>query len=137
MIEAGKTYTMEILDAGLAENNAGDKQCIEMELGGESGKLWHRMWLTAATKERVAKTLAEFGIKASNGEFWEGNCQSLIGLKATVETEEHEYNGKTSVRVKWFNGPERSRDKAPLPPSKVASLAAMFCAEPVGDDVPW
>ncbi len=136
MIEPNKTYAVEILDAGLAENNAGDKQCIEMELGCESGKLWHRIWLTPATKERVAKTLAEFGIKATDGAFWDANCAALVGLKATIETEEHEYNGKTSVRVKWFNGPERNREKAPLPPSKVSSIAAMFTATE-DDSVPW
>ena len=32
MIEANKVYSMEIVSAGLAENKAGDKSCIELEL---------------------------------------------------------------------------------------------------------
>ena len=126
MIEAGKTYQMEIVTAGLAENAAGDKQCIEVELACQDGKLWHRIWLTEPARERVAKTLAEFGIEASDAEFWNGNCAALVGKTATVETELHEYNGKTSVRVKWFNGPNRKRETKVLPPSTVALIAAMF-----------
>lgn len=126
MIEANKTYSMEIVSAGLAENKAGDKSCIEMELACADGRTWHRLWLTEATRERTAKTLAEFGIKAADAAFWESDCAALVGQMASVETESHEYNGKTSVRVKWFNGPKRSREREPLPPSKVASIAAMF-----------
>jgi hypothetical protein len=137
-IEAGKTYPMDIVFAGLADNKAGDKSCIEMELASADGKLWHRLWLTPATKERTAKTLAEFGIKASDAAFWESDCAALVGQKASVETEDHEHNGKTSVQVKWFNGPNRNRERVPLPPSKVASIAAMFAASADDEDsVPW
>lgn len=137
-IEANKTYTMEITAAGLAENNAGDKQCIEMEIACPDGKLWHRLWLTPATKERVSKTLAEFEIDAADATFWEGDCVRLVGQTATVETELNEYNGKTSVRVKWFNGPKRARERMPLAPSKVDAIAAMFAAtSDDSDSVPW
>ena len=136
MIEANKVYSMEIISAGLAENKAGDKSCVELELACESGRLWHRLWLTEPAKERVAKTLAEFGISAGSQDFWDANCSALVGQTATVETEEHEYQGKTSVRVKWFNGPKRARESKPLPPSKVSAIAAMFSDVPpvVADD---
>lgn len=138
MIEAGKKYAMKIVAAGLADNTAGDKQCIEVELHCAEGKLYHRLWLTDATKKRVAKTLEEFGIDAKDATFWESNAAPLVGQEATVETELNEYNGKTSVRVKWFNGPKRVRESAPLPPSKIASIAAMFATEAGDEDsVPW
>jgi hypothetical protein len=137
-IEADKSYQMKILAVGLADNTAGDKQCIEMELGCPDGKMWHRIWLTPATSARVRKTLAEFGIDASAPEFWDGNCALLMGMDAHVETELNEYNGKTSVRVKWFNGPKRARESAPLTPEKVASIAALFASPSDSDDsVPW
>lgn len=133
-IEAGKTYSMEIVSAGLAENKAGDKQCIELELSCADGRLWHRVWLTPATRARAAKTLAEFNVKASDPAFWEGGCAALVGQTASVETEEHEHNGRTSVQVKWFNGPNRQRERVPLPPSKVEAIAAMFAYVEADDD---
>lgn len=137
-IEADKQYKMKIVAAGLTDNAAGDKQCIEVELTCAEGKLYHRLWLTDATKKRVAKTLEEFGIDAKDAEFWESNAAPLVGHEATVETELNEYNGKTSVRVKWFNGPKRVREVTPLAPSKVASIAAMFAADAGDEDaVPW
>jgi hypothetical protein len=128
---------MKVANAGLADNAAGDKQCIEIELTCAEGRMYHRLWLTPATKERVAKTLAEFGIDAADPEFWEGNAKALVDQEATVETELNEYNGKTSVRVKWFNGPKRTRESVPLAPSKIASIAAMFAAPADEDSVPW
>jgi len=126
-IEANRAYQMEITAAGMADNAAGDKTCIEMELLCEEGKLWHRIWLTEAAKARTATTLAEFGISASDSSFWVENCQRLVGQIADVETEENVYNNKTTVRVRWFNGPNRKArvSKAPTQ-EKVAKIATMF-----------
>ncbi len=136
MIQANQTYQMTIAAAGLAENAAGDKTCIEMELFHPDGKLWHRLWLTEATKKRVGTILAEFGINAADSSFWVEGCTRLLGMTATVSTKEETYNSKTRIVADWFNGPNRkAKESKPASQEKVAAAATLFAD--FEDEIPF
>jgi len=82
----------------------------------EHGILWHNMYLTKGTAVHVAKTMGEFGYSVDDvksPDFWKTVIPQLIGQKAYITTALNEYNGKTSVKVAWFNGMPRAK-RAPV-----------------------
>ena len=102
----------------------------------EHGRIYHNMYLTKGTAPQVAKTMGEFGYSVEDvkkPDFWKTVIPQLIGQKAYITTMLNEYNGKTSVKVEWFNGMPRAK-RAPVEGIE-NDIASIF--EDLDDSVPF
>jgi hypothetical protein len=132
-------YDVTITKAGMAESEKGTVG-LQVELKHETcGTIFHTIWLTPKTKERAAKTLAEFGVTAdvlASADFWDDPGAALVGQAASITCENEEYpegSGKVKLRARWLNGPNQAMKAAASGTSQ--RLADLFSNSYT--DVPW
>ncbi len=131
MIEAEMRYDGEVTGVAYYEASTGSVG-LKFEISaGEHGSIDHVMWLTEKSKDRAAKTLREFGIEPEhNAEFWKDPEAALKGKPCNFSTE----MDRGKVRVKWFNGPNRTSAR-PVEKSVAAAKAAAIFDGPSADDL--
>lgn len=133
MMEDGKTYQGKVIEAGYAEAATGTES---LQVGadiGEAEPVYYDLWLTENNKERVEKTLKEFGISVKDAEFWADPLAKLKDQPCSVVAG---YDEKYKVvKVKWFNGPHRVSGTKRSDAAKGARAAArMFGFTAAVDD---
>ena len=93
------------------------------------------IWLTENTVERATTDLVTLGAEAEKLKTWEylnDIGAAIQGGRCNITTEENEYEGKKSVRVKWINAHRRAGAKTA---SRVAQLFGGTAApEPVSNN---
>lgn len=120
-------YAVTIDGASFRVSKSGSPS-ISLALEGDAGegRIFHDLYLTEKTKERTAKTLAEFGfdtdekVRAVIDE-----PSALVGMKATILTNLDEWQGKQTVKVRFLNGPHRSNVIEITQPSPAAKASAL------------
>lgn len=104
-MERDQTYQGRIVEAGYAEASTGTES---LQIGadiGEEKPVYYDLWLTEANKERIERTLKEFGIDARDKEFWGDPLSRLADQPCVIVTTwDEKYK---AVKIKWFNGPNR------------------------------
>lgn len=127
MLKAGK-YTAKAVSAGLSQTKSGSAQAyIKFEVT-ETGEANHITWFGSMTEksiDRTVKALVTAGFNGNDFGDLEKKFNEVFQPKAVQLTlAEEEFNGKTSLKVKWVNpihqGPEKYQGPAP----KFAALFA-------------
>ena len=128
--QAERDYEVTIDEVNLIKSAKKGTPGIEFRLvHADHGNIYHTMYLTEGTKSYVAKTMQEFGFSVEDikhSGFWSGLGDQLNGKTAYITTEINEFNGRTSVRVKWFNGVEHKREKKEIPEGVVGDITSLM-----------
>jgi hypothetical protein len=129
-------FDVTIKSAKMTESEGGTPGLL-LELHNDTnGTIFHTVWLTPKTRDRARTTLEDFGVKPealSTGAFWDNPDGALAGKAASITCENEVYKEKTRLKVKWLNGPNRSK---PAPPGTSKRMADLF-GEHAESDPGW
>jgi hypothetical protein len=121
MLKAGK-YTATAVDAGLSSTKNGNPQAfMKFSLTMEDGSTETITWFGGMTEKAVphtVKALVNAGFMGNDFADLEKPFVTVFSpKKVQIELEDHTYNGKTSLQVKWVNkmseGPKKYEGQTP------------------------
>jgi hypothetical protein len=103
---ANEKYVARVKDAFITKSDTGTAGLF-MSYDTDSGSIDHTWHITDKTFERLMDNLGKcFGITEAqllDNSFLDKIGDSVHGKECRIETEDHEYNGKHYVRIKWMN----------------------------------
>lgn len=124
-VTAGQSYIATVNNAYMGESQAKGTPAIFFTLMTDDGVIDHALWITDATRDRVAKTMLEcFGItieQLKSSVFLDNLANEISGQKCSITTIEETYNNKPRVKVQWMN-PEHKKPEGDL----MKRAASMF-----------
>lgn len=131
MIEANKSYSVEVTSANLTRSQSKGTLALEIWLETEEkDSISHMIWLSKNSKENAVKTLSGLGVSEGDTTkkiFWDNVGSILVGRKASITTISEEWKGKTRIKVQWLNAP-RDENSAEENLSEIA--AGIFTGTP-------
>ncbi len=137
MIEAGKKYDAKVVSADFTESSSKGTPGVHIRFDlfdGSGERLTSRyktVWLTVANKDRFEKDMNTLGVPTealATDEFYSDPGKFLVGAECSLAMENEDYNGNTTVEIKWINSRGRatkaaSADKVALAKSIFASVS--------------
>ena len=89
----------------LSANEDGTKVSLGVIFDVDGDQVWGRIHFTEKSMELARKSLKSIGFDpdAHALDEFQRDPKLCVGNKAEIVIEDHEYNGKTSLRVKWIN----------------------------------
>ena len=145
-VEPDKRYNATVVTADFQEGKPRDDGTfgadkIFIKFQTSEGTVDGTIYLSEKAIKRAGEDLIKLGAdpeKLKTWEYLDKIGEHIRGGRCSVTTEENEYQGHKSVRVKWINPQRRATPKVA---SRVAQLfggpAAPASAEPIDDEPPF
>ncbi len=133
MIEAGKKYDAKVISADFTESSSKGTPGVLVRFDlfdGGGQRLTSRsktVWLTVANKDRFEKDMNTLGVPSealAGDEFYADPGKFLVGAECRLAMEDEEFNGETTVEIKWINS--RGRPTKAASADKVALAKSIF-----------
>lgn len=108
MFKHNEKYAATLVDAGLTESKSGNPTVfLTLEVTDDAGGKQRLIWnghLTEKAQEQTIKTLIGAGFSGDDVADLNKGLIMFAPKPLTVVMEEHTYEGKTTMRIKYVNG---------------------------------
>jgi len=129
-MRADTRYNGRVVDAAWIESKRGTMG-LQLQLETDADEpIDFVLWITTATKDRVARDLGELGIdqeKLKSRSYLEHQLiQDLRDVELCFGTKEEVYNGKAQIKVQYIGKPSATLEEGGI----TGAVAALFGGDP-------